>query len=89
MPRIRVLFHGRVQGVGFRATVRSLAHRQPVTGFVRNRSDGTVELEAQGALHHIEALLTEILRQFAGYVTDMDRTELSEIAGETEFTVRY
>ncbi|MBL8829940.1 MAG: acylphosphatase, partial [Planctomycetaceae bacterium] len=46
--RRRVLFHGRVQGVGFRVTTRSIAQRFAVTGWVRNLPDGSVELLAEG-----------------------------------------
>ena len=39
----RIVFSGRVQGVGFRQTTRSLASGFPVGGFVRNLPDGDVE----------------------------------------------
>ena len=41
-------YAGRVQGVGFRYTVRSLAARFDVTGFVRNLPDGRVHLVVEG-----------------------------------------
>ena len=40
--RCRVIYRGRVQGVGFRYTSASIARRFPVTGYVRNLPDGTV-----------------------------------------------
>ena len=42
----RVFFEGRVQGVGFRYSVRQLAKGYDVAGWVRNLPDGRVELEA-------------------------------------------
>ena len=42
--RRRLVYHGRVQGVGFRYTARSIARRHPVSGWVRNLPAGTVEL---------------------------------------------
>ena len=44
-----ILFRGHVQGVGFRYTARQLASRYDVTGFVRNLTDGRVELLVDGA----------------------------------------
>ena len=52
---MQVLYAGQVQGVGFRYTVRSVASGFEVTGIVRNRPDGTVELVAEGAKDELEA----------------------------------
>lgn len=48
MARLNVIFLGRVQGVGFRITVKDLAESFSVTGRVCNRSDGSVALRAEG-----------------------------------------
>ena len=45
----RITIRGRVQGVGFRAAAVDAALDCAVTGWVRNRSDGSVEAFAQGA----------------------------------------
>lgn len=45
----RVVARGRVQGVGFRESCVLHARAKGVTGWVRNRSDGTVEAVLQGA----------------------------------------
>ena len=42
------IFHGRVQGVGFRYTAKYLARSMNLTGWVKNEYDGTVVLEVQG-----------------------------------------
>ena len=46
--RLQVFYSGRVQGVGFRYTVKSLAPGYELTGAVRNLPDGRVELLAEG-----------------------------------------
>ena len=43
MKIVRIFIHGRVQGVGFRAAAVSAARACGVTGWVRNRRDGSVE----------------------------------------------
>jgi acylphosphatase len=48
LKRSHVLYSGRVQGVGFRYTVRQLAHGFDVVGFVRNLDDGRVEMVIEG-----------------------------------------
>jgi acylphosphatase len=48
---------GRVQGVGFRFHTEREARRQGITGWVRNRADGTVELVAEGPRDALERLL--------------------------------
>lgn len=45
---MRLLVSGRVQGVGFRWFVREAARQHRLAGWVRNRPDGSVELEASG-----------------------------------------
>ncbi|HXE79136.1 MAG TPA: acylphosphatase [Vicinamibacterales bacterium] len=44
----RFIVSGRVQGVGFRFFVREAALREGIRGWVRNREDGRVEIEAEG-----------------------------------------
>jgi acylphosphatase len=52
---MQVWYAGRVQGVGFRYTAKSVASGFEVTGTVRNLPDGRVELVAEGAQDELEA----------------------------------
>lgn len=54
--RILLRLHGRVQGVGFRWWTRREAFGLELAGVVRNRRDGSVEVEAEGEEAAIEAL---------------------------------
>jgi len=86
--RRRVVVRGRVQGVGFRASVHSEARRLGVAGWVRNRADGSVEAAIEGAPDAVEALVAYCRRgpRFAA-VSDV---ALSEEApeGVREFAIR-
>ena len=52
----RYLVRGRVQGVGFRWFVEREAHILGIAGWVRNNSDGTVEVLAQGTRDQLAGL---------------------------------
>lgn len=56
--RFRVLVSGRVQGVFFRDACCENARRLGVRGFVRNRSDGSVEVVAEGARAAVDELVS-------------------------------
>ena len=60
MVRKHIYFSGRVQGVGFRYQSAWMARRLGLTGWVRNCSDGRVEMEVQGEPSVIEDMLAEL-----------------------------
>jgi acylphosphatase len=75
MDRVVVYYSGRVQGVGFRVTVRHLACGYEVTGTVRNLADGRVELVAEGARAELEAFLAGIASSdLSGYIANRSAT---------------
>ena len=57
MIRRRVIVHGLVQGVFFRDTVRRQASTRRVSGWARNRPDGSVEMVFEGEADAVEALV--------------------------------
>jgi acylphosphatase len=86
--RVSLRIRGKVQGVFFRESTRIEATRLGITGWVRNRDDGSVEAVAEGE----PAALEEFIRWChrgpqAARVTDVERAE-SEPTGEFRaFTV--
>jgi acylphosphatase len=56
--RVSAIVTGRVQGVAYRVSTIREASRLGLTGWVRNRDDGAVELEAQGDAVQVGELLT-------------------------------
>lgn len=75
MKALRVHYEGRVQGVGFRWTVKNLAQGYDVSGTVRNLPDGRVELVAQGDGSEIDDFLESVRTSgLAGHI----RTEVAD-----------
>ena len=70
MRRVEVLYSGRVQGVGFRATVLNFSQRYQVAGYVRNLANGTVEVVAEGSESEVDSFLDAIRVRFARNLSD-------------------
>jgi acylphosphatase len=51
------VIHGRVQGVSFRQSMHRKAQNLEICGWVRNRSNGTVEAVVHGAPTAVEAMV--------------------------------
>lgn len=72
----RVLVRGRVQGVGFRASCAHRAEALGVAGWVRNRSDGSVEAVFEGSRPAVEAMVAWCREGPAfAWVAEVDVTE--------------
>jgi acylphosphatase len=85
-----VLAEGLVQGVGYRDFTRRRALRLNISGWVRNRSDGTVEALLRGAARDIEAMLAEMREGPRGARVSNLRIAEREAGdvGESTFQVR-
>jgi acylphosphatase len=84
----RVLYSGRVQGVGFRYTAQGLAAGFPVAGHVRNLPTGEVELVAEGEAEAVEAFIAAVAQRMAGYVTNTTVQDAAP-SGQSGFRIRY
>ena len=86
--RRRVVVHGNVQGVFFRDSTRQEADSRGVSGWVRNRDDGTVEAVFEGDRDAVEALVE--FTQSGPSHADVERVEVEaeEPEGLTAFEVR-
>ena len=59
----QVIFEGRVQGVGFRYSVKDLSRGFEVCGWVKNLPDGTVEMQVMGQAEEVESFIKEIAEE--------------------------
>lgn len=85
--RKHIVFHGRVQGVGFRYTAKYLARSLSLTGWVKNEWDGTVTMEIQGRELMVNKLLKGLNRGQFITIEWMDATEIP-LEQEGGFSVR-
>src|SRR5881392_4348090 len=84
----RYVVRGRVQGVGFRCFVEREAHILGISGWVRNNSDGSVEVLAQGTREQLLGLRSR-LRQGprAARVDDVEEFEAKPVSGLNTFRI--
>ncbi|MFQ3577953.1 MAG: acylphosphatase [Verrucomicrobiia bacterium] len=88
MPARHVFYEGRVQGVGFRATVKAIARGYEVRGWVRNLSDGRVELLAAGEEAEVEAFLLGVSESvLKGHIKNMLVSSVPEPEGLSGFII--
>jgi acylphosphatase len=81
--RLHVLYSGRVQGVGFRYTAKTVATGFEVTGIVRNLADGRVELIAEGLKDELEGFQQAIRESGLGSL--IAREDVTWEAAENQF----
>jgi acylphosphatase len=90
LQRLQATIHGRVQGVAFRHYAQLRARDLELTGYVRNRWDGTVEIVAEGPRDALDEFLLFLrVGPRAAVVTRAD-VEWREPSGQfSRFEVRF
>lgn len=86
--RLRVLFSGRVQHVGFRLEVCELARRLELTGFCENLKTGQVLAEFQGGESRIRQLISVMESLVRIRIRQKEVTRLPVVPEEAEFRKR-
>jgi acylphosphatase len=80
--RRRIIVRGRVQGVGFRWFAREHARMLRLSGWVKNRPDGMVELEVEGPQERVEEFLRHVAEGPDGaVVAGIEDASIAEPAG--------
>jgi acylphosphatase len=79
---MQVFYSGKVQGVGFRYTVKNVATGFEINGTVRNLPDGRVELTAEGAKDELVAFGEAIRDSGLGHFIQQETTTWSEAQNE-------
>ena len=84
-----IFYSGKVQGIGFRYTVQSIAHDLGLVGWVKNLPDGRVEMCIEGTQEKITRLCQEIEEHFEGYITSKEEKSLRTNEQLNDFRIRY
>ena len=87
--RRELVFHGHVQGVGFRMTTEGIAGEHEVTGWVRNEADGTVRCLVEGHPGAIDGFLAQVHETMSGYIVDTQSLEREATGEFDQFKARY
>jgi len=86
--RYHAFYSGSVHGVGFRFTSERLASSLGISGWVRNLSDGRVELVCEGKETALAEFLKKISDVFGGYIRSADIREESYTGEFPDFDIR-
>jgi acylphosphatase len=82
-------YRGAVQGVGFRYTASSLAGRFAIAGYVKNITDGSVEIIAEGEENEVKGFLSAVDSRMGDLVSSRE-VKWSDATGEFHsFSVRF
>lgn len=86
----KVIFSGRVQGVGFRYSTKRLALGFDIIGWVKNCSDGTVEMQLEGEKEEVDDFIHEIVEEsdLAGFVKEHAIAELPPLQNVRGFSIK-
>ncbi len=76
-----LFFSGIVQGVWFRGTARSLAEKHSVAGWVKNLTDGRVEIVAEADKHKLDSFLLDLKEKFKHNIAAVEKKE-NEYTGQ-------
>lgn len=88
MKRYLIIYSGIVQGVGFRWSIKNLANKYKLSGYVKNLSNGNVEVQIQG--DNLYSFIKESLEisRFA-QIDDYFVKEIVPLENEKTFEVKF
>jgi acylphosphatase len=90
MISFQIFFEGRVQGVGFRWSVRHIAKGFEVTGWVRNLIDGRVEMQITGEDAEVRAFLEAIGKsELRAHIRKQTENKLETPVSASGFEIRH
>ena len=89
VKRRKIIFSGRVQGVGFRYRASYAAESLGLTGWVKNEWDESVSMEVQGEEELIDKLVERLHRERYIRIDGMSVFSLLLVEDENKFRIKY
>jgi acylphosphatase len=89
LKEINIIYHGNVQGVGFRYTAREFAEQYNIKGRIKNISDGTVKLTAVQEEYILNQFLEQLDSFFKNYITGKEITSTDPVAEFSDFKIMF
>ncbi len=89
VKRKRIIFSGRVQGVGFRYRASYAADSLGLTGWVKNEWDETVSMEVQGEEELIDKLVERMYKERYIRIEGISVMNMPLAEGEKKFSIKY
>ena len=87
--RRQCYFTGRVQGVGFRYTVKNVALQHNISGYVRNLPDGRVELVMEGPDDEMDQVVDAVNSRMEEFIKKVDLNTLPATGEFEHFQIRH
>jgi len=90
MISFEVFYEGRVQGIGFRWSVRNLAKGFDVTGWIRNLDDGRVQMQVSGEEEEVRSFLEAINQsELRAHIRKQTESKLNPPVVANGFEIRH
>lgn len=90
MASLQVFYEGHVQGVGFRWSVRHIAKGFDVTGWIRNLTDGRVELQVSGEENEVREFLDAVAQsELRAHIRKQTENKLEKAVTARGFEIRH
>ena len=89
LERREVYFSGRVQGVGFRYTTARIARHHQVTGYVKNLSDGRVQLVVEGDKRVLSSFVKDVHTHMEANISGTQSLDSDYLGEFSTFDIRH
>ncbi len=89
LVRYKMVFTGRVQGVGFRYKACNVANQYRMTGYVKNEYDGSVSVEIQGTEQEIYMFLKSMASDRYIVIRGLEKERIPVEEDERSFITQY